>query len=173
MESDECDQDAKKLNLRSYECNFCKRGFSNAQALGGHMNIHRKDKAKLKQQFSNQTQPSNLEANFVVEEKLVKLPNLNSNVSQQDHQDAPCKDDEILVIHMRQQQLLLFAESPTTSEIQKPLQGDQIEREIVTKEEGLLLSCDEDSSSELDLELRLGPEPHDSSAPPTGTRKFF
>lgn len=33
---------------RSYECNFCKRGFTNAQALGGHMNIHRKDKAKAK-----------------------------------------------------------------------------------------------------------------------------
>ncbi|KAM0026030.1 putative transcription factor C2H2 family [Helianthus debilis subsp. tardiflorus] len=33
---------------RSYECNFCKRGFTNAQALGGHMNIHRKDKTKLK-----------------------------------------------------------------------------------------------------------------------------
>ncbi|XP_051126240.1 transcriptional regulator TAC1-like [Andrographis paniculata] len=33
---------------RSYECNFCKRGFTNAQALGGHMNIHRKDKGKGK-----------------------------------------------------------------------------------------------------------------------------
>uniref|UniRef100_A0A0D9WXZ8 C2H2-type domain-containing protein n=1 Tax=Leersia perrieri TaxID=77586 RepID=A0A0D9WXZ8_9ORYZ len=27
-----------------YECTFCKRGFTNAQALGGHMNIHRKDR---------------------------------------------------------------------------------------------------------------------------------
>ncbi|XAR49009.1 hypothetical protein NMG60_11032024 [Bertholletia excelsa] len=33
---------------RSYECTFCKRGFTNAQALGGHMNIHRKDKARAK-----------------------------------------------------------------------------------------------------------------------------
>nr|XP_043638367.1 transcriptional regulator SUPERMAN-like [Erigeron canadensis] len=31
---------------RSYECIFCKRGFTTAQALGGHMNIHRKDRAK-------------------------------------------------------------------------------------------------------------------------------
>ncbi|MCD7467400.1 hypothetical protein HAX54_004820 [Datura stramonium] len=29
---------------RFYECVFCKRGFNTAQALGGHMNIHRKDK---------------------------------------------------------------------------------------------------------------------------------
>ncbi|KAL5197509.1 hypothetical protein ABZP36_001021 [Zizania latifolia] len=27
-----------------YECNYCKRGFTNAQALGGHMNIHRKER---------------------------------------------------------------------------------------------------------------------------------
>ncbi|XP_052179831.1 transcriptional regulator SUPERMAN-like [Diospyros lotus] len=33
---------------RSYECVYCKRGFTTAQALGGHMNIHRKDKAKTR-----------------------------------------------------------------------------------------------------------------------------
>lgn len=33
---------------RSYECVFCKRGFTTAQALGGHMNIHRKDRVKNK-----------------------------------------------------------------------------------------------------------------------------
>ncbi|XP_047337149.1 transcriptional regulator SUPERMAN-like [Impatiens glandulifera] len=33
---------------RSYDCIFCKRGFTTAQALGGHMNIHRKDRAKAK-----------------------------------------------------------------------------------------------------------------------------
>lgn len=30
---------------RPYECMFCRRGFTTAQALGGHMNIHRKDRA--------------------------------------------------------------------------------------------------------------------------------
>ncbi|KZV21484.1 nucleic acid binding protein [Dorcoceras hygrometricum] len=33
---------------RSYECVYCKRGFDSAQALGGHMNIHRKDKSRNK-----------------------------------------------------------------------------------------------------------------------------
>ncbi|GMI73865.1 telomerase activator1 [Hibiscus trionum] len=33
---------------RSYGCLFCKRGFTTAQALGGHMNIHRKDRAKIR-----------------------------------------------------------------------------------------------------------------------------
>ncbi|KAL0437381.1 UNVERIFIED_CONTAM: putative transcriptional regulator RABBIT EARS [Sesamum radiatum] len=27
-----------------YECVFCKRGFNTAQALGGHMNVHRRDR---------------------------------------------------------------------------------------------------------------------------------
>ncbi|XP_022769536.1 transcriptional regulator SUPERMAN-like [Durio zibethinus] len=31
-----------------YTCSFCKREFKSAQALGGHMNVHRKDRAKLK-----------------------------------------------------------------------------------------------------------------------------
>ncbi|XP_040994236.1 zinc finger protein 10-like [Juglans microcarpa x Juglans regia] len=50
-ENDHDDHRASSTQLtRSYDCNFCKRGFSNAQALGGHMNIHRKEKAaKLKQ----------------------------------------------------------------------------------------------------------------------------
>ncbi|CAM0949000.1 unnamed protein product [Alopecurus aequalis] len=30
--------------LEYHECSFCKRGFTNAQALGGHMNIHRKER---------------------------------------------------------------------------------------------------------------------------------
>lgn len=34
---------------RSYSCNFCRREFRSAQALGGHMNVHRRDRARLKQ----------------------------------------------------------------------------------------------------------------------------
>ncbi|KAL0926995.1 hypothetical protein M5K25_003255 [Dendrobium thyrsiflorum] len=34
---------------RSYPCSFCGRDFRSAQALGGHMNVHRRDRARLKQ----------------------------------------------------------------------------------------------------------------------------
>ncbi|XP_010518659.1 PREDICTED: transcriptional regulator TAC1 [Tarenaya hassleriana] len=30
---------------RSYTCNFCRKEFRSAQALGGHMNVHRRDRA--------------------------------------------------------------------------------------------------------------------------------
>lgn len=46
---------------RSYTCSFCRREFRSAQALGGHMNVHRRDRAKLHQsQFqllANQSAP--------------------------------------------------------------------------------------------------------------------
>ncbi|KAK8491415.1 hypothetical protein V6N13_025201 [Hibiscus sabdariffa] len=50
-QNDPVGQDA--TTKRSYECTFCKRGFTNAQALGGHMNIHRKDRAKAKEPRSS------------------------------------------------------------------------------------------------------------------------
>ncbi|CAL0307626.1 unnamed protein product [Lupinus luteus] len=37
---------------RSYSCTFCQREFRSAQALGGHMNVHRRDRARLKQNLS-------------------------------------------------------------------------------------------------------------------------
>lgn len=38
---------------RSYSCSFCRREFRSAQALGGHMNVHRRDRARLKQSPSS------------------------------------------------------------------------------------------------------------------------
>ncbi|XP_039778058.1 uncharacterized protein LOC120645321 [Panicum virgatum] len=38
---------------RSYSCTFCQREFRSAQALGGHMNVHRRDRALLRQGVSS------------------------------------------------------------------------------------------------------------------------
>ncbi|KAK7336840.1 hypothetical protein VNO77_17390 [Canavalia gladiata] len=49
---EESDQSSDDVGSgRSYECMFCKRGFTTAQALGGHMNIHRKERG-------NKTKPN-------------------------------------------------------------------------------------------------------------------
>ncbi|KAK8916387.1 putative transcriptional regulator RABBIT EARS [Platanthera zijinensis] len=32
---------------RFYHCVFCRREFRSAQALGGHMNVHRRDRARM------------------------------------------------------------------------------------------------------------------------------
>ncbi|KAL0338282.1 UNVERIFIED_CONTAM: Zinc finger protein 10 [Sesamum angustifolium] len=41
---------------RSYSCSFCRREFRSAQALGGHMNVHRRDRARLKQSSISPTE---------------------------------------------------------------------------------------------------------------------
>ncbi|KAL8102925.1 transcriptional regulator TAC1-like [Apium graveolens] len=41
---------------RCYSCSFCKRIFKSAQALGGHMNVHRRDRARLNQPLCLKTQ---------------------------------------------------------------------------------------------------------------------
>ncbi|XP_057719410.1 transcriptional regulator SUPERMAN-like [Arachis stenosperma] len=38
---------------RNYGCSFCKREFKSAQALGGHMNVHRRDRARLRSSSSS------------------------------------------------------------------------------------------------------------------------
>ncbi|KAL7092577.1 hypothetical protein ACP275_12G172100 [Erythranthe tilingii] len=40
---------------RSYSCSFCARDFRSAQALGGHMNVHRRDRAAAR--FIKQSSP--------------------------------------------------------------------------------------------------------------------
>ncbi|GAB4841691.1 hypothetical protein Ancab_022413 [Ancistrocladus abbreviatus] len=35
---------------RNYTCSFCRREFKSAQALGGHMNVHRRDRARMRDQ---------------------------------------------------------------------------------------------------------------------------
>ncbi|KAF5729700.1 hypothetical protein HS088_TW20G00064 [Tripterygium wilfordii] len=44
---------------RSYTCTFCRREFQSAQALGGHMNVHRRDRAKLHQRSNSFNHLSN------------------------------------------------------------------------------------------------------------------
>ncbi|KAH9324967.1 hypothetical protein KI387_005145, partial [Taxus chinensis] len=46
-------QAATSVPPRLYECVFCKGGFTSAQALGGHMNVHRRERARLRQSLSS------------------------------------------------------------------------------------------------------------------------
>ncbi|KAI3682662.1 hypothetical protein L1987_82789 [Smallanthus sonchifolius] len=41
--------DGVSWRQRSFMCNFCKKEYKSAQALGGHMNVHRRDRARLRQ----------------------------------------------------------------------------------------------------------------------------
>ncbi|KAK8562360.1 hypothetical protein V6N13_019623 [Hibiscus sabdariffa] len=149
---------------RSYDCTFCKRGFSNAQALGGHMNIHRRDKAKLKQ--ASPTRENS--------QQSLEIPNHPSSTTCKDESshgkwpwvlqddDDDDDDDKAWQAAMEIRQLPLFDEKPTITDHQNP-----------STEKGFSSSQLGSSGSEVDLELRLGPQPKDSSPPTRTTENFF
>ncbi|XP_059302480.1 transcriptional regulator SUPERMAN-like [Lycium ferocissimum] len=62
---------------RSYTCTFCRREFRSAQALGGHMNVHRRDRVRLNQTPSLTPNTSHT------------FPNANSNLLIQNQEFIP------------------------------------------------------------------------------------
>ncbi|KAJ9146702.1 hypothetical protein P3X46_028935 [Hevea brasiliensis] len=170
--------------VRSYECTFCKRGFSNAQALGGHMNIHRKDKARLKHPSSNELQqslniPKILSPSFSPIPTIITHPPMQAKSSQDassikwrpwfldNESDDASKRTETRVGEI--QQLSLFADKPSAEDHHQ--QQPNSDQDQGSNEQGFS-SSQSLSSSELDLELRLGPEPQDS-LPAASTKRFF
>jgi len=67
-----------------YTCGYCRREFRSAQALGGHMNVHRRDRARLRQCCSAASAahgPSSLSSPSLMtahhQHSRAPLPNLN------------------------------------------------------------------------------------------------
>ncbi|KAL2250486.1 UNVERIFIED_CONTAM: Transcriptional regulator TAC1 [Sesamum indicum] len=150
------------VQTRSYRCSFCKRGFSNAQALGGHMNIHRKDRAKLKEFSCENLLSLDITKNTTDSEdspppdssssdKLSLKKHFSDGKTEEGNRDLVPPGTEKLI-----HRLPLFAEAPSLNS------GDHEEEAAAT-----LLDKRVDNIrvvGELDLELRLGPEPHDAKS---------
>jgi len=72
---------------RSYTCSFCRKEFKSAQALGGHMNVHRRDRARLRQSSPPPTHEPQLQGSSMLNLNLnnptitTTNPNLFSNSS--------------------------------------------------------------------------------------------
>lgn len=168
------DEQGSGEQVRAYTCTFCKRGFSNAQALGGHMNIHRKDRAKLKQTEDE----SLLSVDMANKNPLIHPQPSADNLSQLGSTEgkdctlkrpltlsgeddiSPSGKDGMEKLH----QLSLFSEKPSKSNDQRASSAGGHEEKTRHSHHG-------SSQKELDLELRLGPEPHETSA--SGSREFF
>nr|BAB58897.1 lateral shoot inducing factor [Petunia x hybrida]BAD07404.1 C2H2-type zinc finger protein [Petunia x hybrida] len=175
---------------KSYECNFCKRGFSNAQALGGHMNIHRKDKAKLKKQKQHQRQQkptsvskeTNMAHNILLADDsnipttIPFFPSLTSpNTSNPLGFVSSCTTAD--TVGQRQIQDLNLVMGSTLN----VLRMNSVEAGSVDSRENRLPARNQETTpfyAELDLELRLGHEPAPSTDISSansglGTRKFL
>ncbi|KAG6769506.1 hypothetical protein POTOM_025145 [Populus tomentosa] len=135
----DCLQDSS--HVRSYTCAFCKRGFSNAQALGGHMNIHRRDRAKLKQ---------------ASDENFLSLDITKSTEEISRAPKTPCAlpVDEHVSVTLRNKASEEVQPLPFIVDVKAGTDGDEdnkIQLNQATMQAGL------------DLELRLGSDPHESS----------
>ncbi|KAL9239729.1 hypothetical protein vseg_014023 [Gypsophila vaccaria] len=67
------------LGRKFYDCVFCQRGFTTAQALGGHMNIHRKDKITPTTIIINKPSHGTTVDNKSSDKGLMLLEDSNSN----------------------------------------------------------------------------------------------
>lgn len=164
---------------RTYDCNFCKGGFLNAQALGGHMNIHRKDKAKLKQSI---TVTESRQQQFLENTKTTLSPAYNlvhPTISINPERRAAVADNWTWNYYLEE------TETTSTTRSDKCFLGEPKQLPLFNKttfkveDQDQQHSHDKSSSSlshgaDFDLELRLGYEfTSDSSSPAKGTRKFL
>lgn len=170
-------------HIRSYECTFCKRGFTNAQALGGHMNIHRKDKAKMKQSASSSS--LSMSSNKMPVDDISKIISTPARLpwvipstttegrgrGEDRGEITSSTMEETLKGKVRQ--LQLFEKSSNMDQKFRvhqvlPLEASSDQKMVPPFQHGSTVS-------ELDLELRLGPEPQNStpSSTPTGCSRHF
>ncbi|KAI3801051.1 hypothetical protein L1987_29152 [Smallanthus sonchifolius] len=126
---------------RNFTCNFCKKEYKSAQALGGHMNIHRRDKARL--EFSS---PPYLHPN----------PNPNPNYRSPPARYLPYHSSLFPTTSAKdeQQKLMVACSGPAMEDHER--NGTRVWKkyEILNMEMEMLK--DHGNNIELDLELRLG-----------------
>ncbi|KAK4342864.1 hypothetical protein RND71_038680 [Anisodus tanguticus] len=166
--------------VKFYRCSFCKRGFSNAQALGGHMNIHRKDRAKLREisiENSDIKKSVSLSPNILTPsgDELLQQQVSSDDTSSPSKRPCVTPEEERDHYYHHHHHPISKAKEIGNHELiiggdllQLPLFVDSQSKEVINcveKQEGnkgMQLSVD----AELDLELRLGPEPPESSIKP-------
>ncbi|XP_020571220.1 probable transcriptional regulator RABBIT EARS [Phalaenopsis equestris] len=139
---------------RSYSCTFCWREFRSAQALGGHMNVHRRDRARLKLEASS---PSNEEdKNFFVASSFSILPqevSVDLNLSEM---DCKRKRETCGVYEVSSNCKKLKISDDLVLGLDRKSDGED-QLQVLNSDEVLRLrTC---QVEELDLELRLGDPP--------------
>jgi len=91
---------------RSYPCpcSFCKREFRSAQALGGHMNVHRRDRARLRHGFPPLPPPPPVACRSSRAPAAAVIPNLNyppPPPPQYDHRHRPATSTSIAEVSLQ------------------------------------------------------------------------
>ncbi|XP_071721672.1 transcriptional regulator SUPERMAN-like [Rutidosis leptorrhynchoides] len=160
---------------RNFMCNFCNKEYKSAQALGGHMNVHRRDRARLRlssppldQHHSNSNSynpnpiPNNLhcvsppspvryQPYKTYHSSLFPLVNTNNVAEYEPHKlslQFACSGIDFLGC-MKKSTVMMEVEEENGIRVSKKNENFKMEME-----EGLFK--DEKIQLDLDLELRLG-----------------
>ncbi|XVF76667.1 hypothetical protein PTKIN_Ptkin13bG0285200 [Pterospermum kingtungense] len=149
---------------KSYTCSFCRKGFANAQALGGHMNIHRKDRAKLRESSEENTVP-------------LDIMKMTTTTNPSDHDVGQSQVSGIILDSSEEK-----SSSPRKRPCKVSKEDDGASASVspsprskdanIEEVKQLSLFVEGSSQMELDLELRLGTEPHQETSSKS-TREFF
>ncbi|XP_076926818.1 uncharacterized protein LOC143590121 [Bidens hawaiensis] len=164
--------------IRSYECVFCRRGFTTAQALGGHMNIHRKDRAKSRPSYlSNNNMNSNKhdqdqDHSFYANSRFyhpvfTSYPQTYVSETHDNHQEGNVGYAEYFSCMSSSSQLINYENNQSPSREDKmmnlSLQFGWSHGENEYHRESKRRTREPSNEDELDLELRLGHDPRSSS----------
>ncbi|KAM7492005.1 hypothetical protein LguiA_034926 [Lonicera macranthoides] len=139
---------------RSYSCSFCKREFRSAQALGGHMNVHRRDRARLKQSLINITPQIDHHHDHDDDQQITKS-GLSSQLSSLDNYCSPSFLGHNDVEYCVATNLCI---GPTGGDEGNIINCKRRKTKAVLEPLDLVLKplCSNESMEEVDLELRLG-----------------
>ncbi|KAL1342037.1 hypothetical protein HN51_028632 [Arachis hypogaea] len=171
VEEEEEAQDHHDGTKKSYDCTFCRRGFTNAQALGGHMNIHRRDRAKNKPHLLHHS--PNSSNNNHQEGEFMSLKFSSSSTHAFDSQRTydnmyfhppppPPPNDYQVRNHQQHEppfQLDQFHHQPMMNLKNQELQGANLSLQICPTSDDqhvIRRRIHQQDSDEVDLELRLG-----------------
>ncbi|XP_050203406.1 zinc finger protein 11 [Mercurialis annua] len=145
---------------RNYICSFCKRQFNSAQALGGHMNVHRRDRAMLIQLPSWVFDYPNPNPNNIIAKSH---PNPNPNPS---FSSSAISSSSSSSFHYSHHSLLSppphitsLSSPPSYNHNNNPMIKKYHDLEVLQSNEVISLELEigfKDPKEVVDLELRLG-----------------
>lgn len=158
---------------RYYTCTFCQREFRSAQALGGHMNIHRRDRARLRDLSPNNNPFYSSINNNNTDQNPNPNPNSNPNpnnpnpISSFSPSSSPTNNTMATTTYSHQYSLVSLSLSSIppsikhgkhhshqeVSRVSKNTTTTSTNKEVVRLDLELCLG---EAKEELDLELRLG-----------------
>lgn len=171
---------------RSYTCTYCRREFRSAQALGGHMNVHRRDRARLHQASPNAIKPSSSSSNsFIIPAPdfnggglclFYQFPNpnsLNGGINNNAYIHSPSS-----LFSMSHHSFNNFMPSTSTSSSaafsmsEHRAGASTFSQSFGDEQQHFSSTSMENGNQELDLELRLGHGPSTQTLMEKGQQKI-